>query len=1560
LCILIGVFGLAGLPSLSAQSSPATLPDLQFSRGGRVSAIGIQDDGRIVISGYFLAVNGVGRTNIARINPNGSVDVTWNPSVLGGYVDQIAINGTNIFVAGTFTNIGGLDRKGLAKLSAVGSGEADPLWDPQPDFGNVSISYDVLVATESGVYVAAAYLKSIGGMSGNFAKLSVTGTGAAVPNWDPLPDGAVFDLVVDATNIYVGGTFTTIGGQARRHIGKLDATGSGAADPMWDPDPQGGFLGGSVYRMALSGTNLFVLGSFDSIGGQTRDGLAKLSTIGSGRADPLWNPGANGNITAMATDGTSLFVGGSFWDSLIGGRVRRYLAKVSATGTGEADPDWNPAIDRQVLALRIGESGLYVGGDFQTVNRSICLGLAKLDKVTGVRDDLYPVHAQVSGGVRAIALEADGKIIIGGDFSFAGGLLRPFLTRVDADGTLDAGWNPQPNGSVDHITVQGTNIFIAGEFTVVGGKDRKGLAKLSTFSDAADERWDPMPAGDGVAISALVADRTYLYVGGYFSRIGSSLITNLAKLNISGTGTADSTWRPAPSAPGGPANVRIRSLALDGTNLFVGGIFTSIGGQSRANLAKLSTGGTGAADDAWNPAPGAIVYSMALGGVDLFVAGNFQSIGGQNIKYVAKLNTQGTGAADPEWKPVSDHETVLNLVANETDVYLTGDFLLVGDNSWRSFAKLRTTGRGEADSLLDFCRTCGGTAALAGRNSDVYLALVGTFVGIGNETRSGLLLLASADAPVLIEGPNATVVVLRNALDGPEVTHVRITDVTGGTLYHNDEVTAIHAGDFITVAQGEAGLKFVVTAGTTGEKTVTAVSALNGTPAGAGTAATTIAFNNNPVPFFRFSQAYYRVRENGVLNNVTVKKVGSGAGTVSYATEDGTALTGRDYAARSGTLSFTITQTNKDLPPISMGNDFEFRGDRTFRIRLSAATGGVGIASPGVATVTIMDDDIIGLTESLTNSVLPSPPGPPPSQGILKVILEPADANGQWRLVGEPAWRDGGVALAGLATGNYPVEFKPVLGYKEPPPRTVSLASGEIRELTARYAVTATTERGDLRVVLKPDAVANATNATQRGNWKRQGEENWHDSGEVLSNLNAGVYALELRGVTGWAAPTNQLAFVRGNQLNEVTATYLFATAGSGAGPKVLTFNEATMLEPYLYNGQVQSEGRFGSGVVVKARVVLTAAHVVFDDVALSYVRDVAWLFQKYRGKFEPVPQTPRGWYVFEGYAARRELDNSPGLSSRESQSLDAAALFFVENSTDPNLPGRGGYAGYLVSDENNLYLLGSANKMLMGYPLDGVPEENRSQLHATLPSDVTFTPVYRGVYATTDIKSYPGNSGGPLFVQHDNGRYYPAGIYLGGLTETVVRAIDSDVVDLINRAEISGNAAGNYTGGGVGRWESGVTTSPFVPGLFQVNLLPGGAMGSGWRVKGAEDRSWVSDRNLYYPLIPGPFDIEFRPISGYSAPQLRRVEVVANQTTVIDALYTLISLSSPQRLADGSFQMTLGAGDARVYSIEASSDLVNWFEVLSLTNSSGSTVFSNAPVAGSERGFYRAKEQQN
>src|SRR2546425_11275198 len=61
-------------PGLRAQTSPATLPDLKLSKDGNVYAMVRQSDGKIVIGGAFTAVNSVARLNLARLNPDGSVD----------------------------------------------------------------------------------------------------------------------------------------------------------------------------------------------------------------------------------------------------------------------------------------------------------------------------------------------------------------------------------------------------------------------------------------------------------------------------------------------------------------------------------------------------------------------------------------------------------------------------------------------------------------------------------------------------------------------------------------------------------------------------------------------------------------------------------------------------------------------------------------------------------------------------------------------------------------------------------------------------------------------------------------------------------------------------------------------------------------------------------------------------------------------------------------------------------------------------------------------------------------------------------------------------------------------------------------------------------------------------------------------------------------------------------------------------------------------------------------------------------------------------------------------
>src|SRR5262245_106033 len=66
-----------------AQISPATLPDLKLSTAGSVSLIALQDDGKVIICGSFDSVNNVPRTNLARLNPNGTVDLTWIPKISG-------------------------------------------------------------------------------------------------------------------------------------------------------------------------------------------------------------------------------------------------------------------------------------------------------------------------------------------------------------------------------------------------------------------------------------------------------------------------------------------------------------------------------------------------------------------------------------------------------------------------------------------------------------------------------------------------------------------------------------------------------------------------------------------------------------------------------------------------------------------------------------------------------------------------------------------------------------------------------------------------------------------------------------------------------------------------------------------------------------------------------------------------------------------------------------------------------------------------------------------------------------------------------------------------------------------------------------------------------------------------------------------------------------------------------------------------------------------------------------------------------------------------------------
>jgi hypothetical protein len=387
-----------------------------------------------------------------------------------------------------------------------------------------------------------------------------------------------------------------------------------------------------------------------------------------------------------------------------------------------------------------------------------------------------------------------------------------------------------------------------------------------------------------------------------------------------------------------------------------------------------------------------------------------------------------------------------------------------------------------------------------------------------------------------------------------------------------------------------------------------------------------------------------------------------------------------------------------------------------------------------------------------------------------------------------------------------------------------------------------------------------------------------------------------------------------------VTITYLLASAPPAGVllPEPVSAGEINDLAdyPFGFNGQLQTDVGDGSGVAVETNVVLTAAHLIFNDQTLSYVSQAYWFFQEEVGVFEPEPLQARGWYVLGGYAAQRTNDVLGGLgpdqSSPQSRNLDVAALFFESPVAS------GGYGGSLPSDATpNTWLTGAAEKMLVGYPVDGsqfgYTNIVNGQMYKIGPqpyalSQATDPLADQQVYTASWMLSYPGNSGGPFYVRFD-GYYYPAGVYLGTLFTGVVpyasavRAIDSDVVGLITKAASLGDSGTNNSGGGVITIiPSGVSSSH--PAYLIVTLGPPAAVAAGgsWEFVNQPAKDYLSASQSIQELSSSAtVGLQFLSISGWNLPPSRTLNLAAGENTYAASYSVAVAWAAPAAINYGT-----------------------------------------------------------
>ena len=311
---------------------------------------------------------------------------------------------------------------------------------------------------------------------------------------------------------------------------------------------------------------IIIAGDFASVLDQPRQHIARLNADGT--LDPGFKPNVNFSVHSLALqeDGRIL-IAGQFTN--VGGIERNHIARLTADGA--LDSSFHPILDNAVLSLAVqADQRILLGGQFTTVGGLSHKHLARL-AVDGPLDQSFnpDLGTNPNEAVFSIVVQADGKILLGGQFAAVGGLGRNNLARVNADGTVDPGFNPNVNNRVHCLTVQSDGkILLGGQFDVVGGIMRNNFARVAA-DGSLDAAFNPNPSGvvDSVVVQT---DRRILIAG---------LSAGISRVGVDGK--LEVGFNPF---VGGYVN----SVAMqqDGTILLGGGI-TRVGGSGRNRFARL-------------------------------------------------------------------------------------------------------------------------------------------------------------------------------------------------------------------------------------------------------------------------------------------------------------------------------------------------------------------------------------------------------------------------------------------------------------------------------------------------------------------------------------------------------------------------------------------------------------------------------------------------------------------------------------------------------------------------------------------------------------------------------------------------------------------------------------------------------------------------------------------------------------------------------------------------------------------------------------------------------------
>jgi uncharacterized delta-60 repeat protein len=445
--------------------------------------------------------------------------------------------------------------------------------------------------------------------------------------------------------------------------------------------------------------NILVGGRFENYSGVNQNYFTALSTDGDlvpTIANNILNTGGvNNSVFAIAIqEDNKILVGGAF--TTIEGASAGRIARLDTSGLNDFGFSTGSGFNSTVRAIDVQSDGkILVGGDFSSYNSTGANALIRLN-TDGSRDNGYSTLFPGSAIVEALAIQSDGKILAGGDFSSYDGSSRSRLVRINSNGSLDSSFDIGSgfNDYVYAIAIQEDNkILVGGAFTTFNGDTQNRLVRLNS-DGSLDSSFDTgVGLGDGADTTQVVditvqSDGKILVVGDFGTYNGT---TARSIVRLEADGTIDSTWITEGFSFVGEARSADSIGIRENGNIIVGGRFTSYDGTNSSYIVEI----IGGSDEIPGPA-------IPTGGAEGFIRYNadlstFQAYTGTSWKLLERVTTPPTSLETTGTIDIDFSGALL-----QTQGALTGNITYTGSNyTAGSSVTIRVVG-GESSQSVAF------------------------------------------------------------------------------------------------------------------------------------------------------------------------------------------------------------------------------------------------------------------------------------------------------------------------------------------------------------------------------------------------------------------------------------------------------------------------------------------------------------------------------------------------------------------------------------------------------------------------------------------------------------------------------------------------------------------------------------------------------------------------------------------------------------------------------------------------------------------------------------------